>query len=59
MLTIVDFLDGSIENNVLIYYIAQLVSIVEYLNSKNIVHRDIKPDNILIDSNYNLKLVRI
>nr|CAB3266651.1 serine/threonine-protein kinase 32A [Phallusia mammillata] len=30
-------------------YVCELASVLEYLESKNIVHRDIKPDNILLD----------
>jgi serine/threonine protein kinase len=35
---------------------AQLVSAVEYLHSINVVHIDIKPENMLLDSNGNLKV---
>ena len=38
-------------------YMAQLVNAVEYLQLNNIAHRDLKPLNILIDDNYNLKLI--
>ena len=44
--------------NIMIYFVAQIVSIIEYLASKNIVHRDLKPENFVVDNKYNLKLVK-
>ncbi|KAK4684867.1 serine/threonine-protein kinase RIM15, partial [Tremellales sp. Uapishka_1] len=37
-------------------YIAEVVLGLEYLHERNIVHRDIKPDNLLIDARGHLKL---
>ena len=38
------------------FYCSQIVSIFEYLHSKNIVYRDLKPENILIEKTGYLKL---
>ncbi|WVF70959.1 hypothetical protein IAT40_005755 [Kwoniella sp. CBS 6097] len=37
-------------------YTAEVVLGLEYLHARNVVHRDIKPDNLLIDSRGHLKL---
>jgi mitogen-activated protein kinase 1/3 len=38
------------------YYIAQLLAVVHDLHSSNLIHRDIKPQNILTTANCQLKL---
>ena len=38
-------------------YLIQLSSVIDYLNSNNLVHRDLKTDNIIVDKLGQLKLI--
>ena len=38
------------------FYTAHIITIFEYLHSKNIIYRDLKPENILVNKNGYLKL---
>jgi 3-phosphoinositide dependent protein kinase-1 len=39
------------------FYVAEMVSVLEYMHSKGVVHRDLKPENMLLSKDYHLKLV--
>lgn len=49
--------ENGLPKHIVKFYAAQLVLTIEYLNSQNIAHRDIKPGNIMLDENYNMKLI--
>jgi len=46
----------KLNENISKFIFKQLIETIKYIHSKNIVHRDIKLDNILIDINNNIKL---
>ncbi|GAA5872874.1 hypothetical protein JCM3774_006352 [Rhodotorula dairenensis] len=49
---------GRIEDEIIIQiYALQMLSGLIYLHSQDVVHRDIKPDNILLDGNGTIKYV--
>ena len=46
----------QIDINLIKKIIIQTIEMIKYLHSINIIYRDIKPENILLDKNFNVKL---
>jgi len=47
---------GVLPENIVKFYLAELVLAIEFLHEHNIIHRDVKPENMLIDNKGHIKL---
>lgn len=57
--TLRDYIDrnGGLSGPVLRKFIYEIISILSDLNDSNIIHKDLKPENIIIDGNNNVYLI--
>jgi serine/threonine protein kinase len=49
---------GKLSLDVSRAYAAQIVALLYYMQVRRISHRDMKPHNLMLDDNWNIKLVR-
>ncbi|MDP2437474.1 MAG: PDK1 family serine/threonine-protein kinase [archaeon] len=47
---------GRFSENVAKFYTAEILEALEHIHSHGIVHRDMKPENILLDQNWHIKI---
>ncbi|EPZ32887.1 putative camp-dependent protein kinase catalytic subunit [Rozella allomycis CSF55] len=47
---------GRFSNDVTKFYISEILLAIEFLHSKNVVYRDLKPENLLLDSRGHVKI---
>ena len=56
MFSIVKY-QGKLDENIVRTYAAELILAIEYLHSRNIMYRDLKLENIMIDRQGHIKLI--
>lgn len=47
---------GRFTNDMTRFYASEIVLAIEYLHSKNIIYRDLKPENLLIDHQGHIRI---
>lgn len=48
--------DRGFPENIARYYFTKLIDSIEFMHDQNVVHRDLKLENLLLDADYNLKI---
>lgn len=47
----------NLDNRLVKLFAAQIVHVLEYMQTKLIMHRDLKPQNLMLDDNFNIKFI--
>lgn len=48
--------DGRFSNDITLFYISEIYTALYYLHQRNIIYRDLKPENLLIDKEGHIKI---
>jgi len=54
---LIKVLKGKLTEEIIKIMFAQLINVQEFIMKKGIMHRDLKPQNIMLDENFNMKII--